>query len=455
MGNSISDAFESILPPEERAKHLVGQTLDGYQLTELLNGGEGGSGVVYAAHHSEMGEAVIKVLKVDKSKNPYAYKRFKREIKILVDMARADHVVDIRHAGEIDDMPWYAMEKVNGQTLDHWLKSHNGPVNMKEVRTILSGILTGLQRIQEENKRQLKAEKKKSKKTKQENTRPIRQTEGVLVHRDIKPSNIMIESDEESGDLNVMIIDFGISLFFNNQEYQENINTQTLREMTRQYVSPEMIMNSVTRRHLDGRSDQFQVGLLAYEMMTGSRYWKDWPNSNQNLIKTKPYPRWLKKCVRRSLSWDRDQRYSSHHEFNRRITSPFWSLLHPSTLRRHAALSTSCLLALILCALLSWNAYSMYWGQQNNLNHEPLNAMSVEAKQHYDKAKKSYEDGQGWFNDNEDDFIEALRELHKTDNDYSQLNDHGLQTDIDELRKKLKSELSEAQIEQAKKPKKP
>ena len=337
MKIAMSDAFESILPPDERAKRLVGRTVDGYELTELRSGGEGGSGVVYSAHHPDMGDAVIKVLKVDIIKNEYAHKRFKREIKMLVDMGRVEHVVDVRHAGVIDDMPWYAMEKVNGETLGRWLNSHKNPVSVKKIQDILSGILSGLQQIQKENEK--------------------------LVHRDIKPNNIMIEIDNESGELNVMIIDFGISLDFENQESQENTNTQTLREMTRLYASPEMVMNSITSRKLDSRSDQFQVGLLAYELMTRHRYWDDWPNSKNILMEVKHYPRWLRKIVIRSLTWDRDQRYSNHQEFNRWISHPHRSLFHPLTIKRHAASAKTVLAVLVAAVLLAlvliWNSYSM------------------------------------------------------------------------------------------------
>jgi len=47
MTDAMREAFEAILPPSERARRLVGKTLDGYLLEGIVKGGEGGFGVVY------------------------------------------------------------------------------------------------------------------------------------------------------------------------------------------------------------------------------------------------------------------------------------------------------------------------------------------------------------------------------------------------------------------------
>ena len=80
MTDAIREAFAAILPPPERAKRLVGKTLDGYLLKEITKGGEGGFGVVYKASHPQMGKVAVKVLGIDVEEDEKAYQRFKREV---------------------------------------------------------------------------------------------------------------------------------------------------------------------------------------------------------------------------------------------------------------------------------------------------------------------------------------------------------------------------------------
>ena len=343
MNKAIIDAFEAILPPEQRALRLKGRELDGYVIKDMLDEGVGGFGVVYLAEHPQIGKVAIKVLAVDVEADPKAYERYQREVTLLCDMGDAHNIVKIRHAGVVEHLPWYAMELVEGKTLEQWLKSlkqTNKKVTYTQLSNIIQGVLIGISEAQS-------ACRKVRKKIKGE------QLPDCIVHRDIKPSNIMVIEQDE-GTLDIKLIDLGIAgLFKSGSKTDISFMTQgTLSAKTPDYASPEM---SLRPEALDVRSDIFQVGLLAFEIMTGERYWTAWPESEAMLMRAKGWPRWLKKAILRSLNWYREERYKSAGEFSKKIKHPYWNSLRPKELWRmkwRTLATMSCLSVLVLSVLL-------------------------------------------------------------------------------------------------------
>jgi serine/threonine protein kinase len=354
MTDAMRETFGDILPASERARRLVGKTLDGYVLEEITKGGEGGFGVVYKASHPVIGKVAVKVLGIDVEADEKAYQRFKQEVRLLCEMGDAKNVVDIRHAGIVDGLPWFAMDYVDGESLHQWLGHKK--IEKDDLITILSEMLEGLHQVQVECCKK----RPDTRKSKTGGAASRLKNDGPLisiVHRDIKPGNVMIV-EHESGEIGAMLIDFGIAGLF--RERMEDVpssntsipsmGTEFHRAYTPEYISPELCLSpeSVTVK-----SDLFQVGLIAFEMMTGKRYWDVRTDAEKELKKAKGWPWWLKKVIAKSLSWDRMKRYSSPLEFQRALKQPFREAMKSLVLKpKRLAASIATIAIVVLTVML-------------------------------------------------------------------------------------------------------
>lgn len=81
----------------------------------------------------------------------------------------------------------------------------------------------------------------------------------AVVHRDLKPENILVESIQESGRINIKIIDFGTALFVSPQvKMKETLGTPY-------YIAPEVLFGSYTER-----CDVWSVGIILFFMLSGT-----------------------------------------------------------------------------------------------------------------------------------------------------------------------------------------
>jgi len=352
MTDVMRETFGEMLPASERARRLVGKTLDGYRLEEITKGGEGGFGVVYKASHPEIGKVAVKVLGIDIRADKKAYQRFKREVELLCEMGQARNVVNIRHAGIEDGLPWFAMEYVDGDSLHQWLGKKK--INKDDLITILSDVLEGLHQVQVECKK-----KRPDTRTSETGRAATSKNDGPptsIVHRDIKPGNVMIV-EHESGEMGAMLIDFGIAGLF--RERMEDVpitntsipsmGTEFHRAYTPEYTSPELCLSP---KSVTVQSDIFQVGLIAYEMMTGKRYWNVWPGAAKELKKAKGWPWWLKKVIARSLNWDQTKRFSSPLEFKRALNQPFREVMKSLVVKPKRLAASIAAVAIVVLAVL-------------------------------------------------------------------------------------------------------
>jgi len=317
--------YEELLPPSERAKRLAGRTLDGYCLEGVLKGGEGGFGVVYSAKHPQLGKVAVKVLGVDARADSQAYRRFQREVKLLCEMGDAKHIVRIRHAGLVDDMlPWFAMDYIEGKPLDQWI-GRTGKVKRDDLVTILSDILEGLHQVQGECRKRY-ARTRQSEIREPDRVQENEVSVNSVVHRDIKPGNVMVV-EHKSGEIGAILIDFGIAGMFGEQMegvVDPDISTPSMEAAlhgayTPEYRSPELCLSP---KALSVQSDIFQVGLVAFEMMTGKRYWDVQPDAERILKTAKGWPWLLKRAISKALNWDPAKRHSSPAEFKRALDHP-------------------------------------------------------------------------------------------------------------------------------------
>ncbi len=203
-----------------------GEVLGGrYEILEML--GMGGMGAVYKARDMEVERIVaLKVIRPDLAGNPAILARFKQEL-VLARQVTHKNIIRIYDLNEADGVKFITMEFVEGDNL-HAILTRRGKLTPEDAVNIMLQVCGGLQAAH---------------------------AEGVI-HRDLKPSNIMRDASGR-----VVIMDFGLA-----RTIQGDGMTQTgMMIGTMEYMSPEQAMG----KDLDARSDEFTVGLIFYELLTG------------------------------------------------------------------------------------------------------------------------------------------------------------------------------------------
>ena len=191
--------------------------------------GEGGMATVYLADDLRHDRQVaIKVLKAELA-SAIGPERFAREIKIT---ARLQHtnILPLIDSGEADGFLYYVMPFIEGESLrDRLDRETQLPVD--DILAISDQVASALQYAHDHD----------------------------IVHRDIKPDNIMLSGDQ------VIVADFGIARAISSVGDQKLTETG-LAIGTVTYMSPEQ---ATGMRELDGRSDQYALGCMVYEMLAG------------------------------------------------------------------------------------------------------------------------------------------------------------------------------------------
>ena len=218
---------------------LIGRTLGHYRIVEKI--GAGGMGEVYRAHDETLDRDVaIKVLPAEVAGDPVRLGRLRREAKAL---AALDHpgIVTIFSVEEADGVHFLTMAYVEGRTLGHLIP----PGGMAVERLLEFGVALA---------DALRAAHQRG-----------------IVHRDLKPSNVMVD-----GEGRLRVLDFGLARMEEPVPLSSQFATQTLQEpMTHQgivlgtipYMSPEQAEG----KPVGPSSDLFSLGVVLYEMATGSR----------------------------------------------------------------------------------------------------------------------------------------------------------------------------------------
>jgi len=208
-------------------QHKFPATIGRYSVKDVL--GKGGFGLVYLAHDDVLKRNVaIKVPHSDLISGPEDIKRYVSEAQIL---AKLDHpgIVPVYDVGRGEDDICFLVSKfVEGASLRD--KMRDETISQAEVARLIATIAEALNY----------AHKRK------------------LVHRDIKPANIIIDTDG-----NPIVIDFGLAL------REEEFGKAMSMSGTPAYMSPEQARGEGHR--VDGRSDQFSLGVMMFEMLTGAQ----------------------------------------------------------------------------------------------------------------------------------------------------------------------------------------
>jgi predicted Ser/Thr protein kinase len=197
--------------------------------------GAGAMAVTYRARDTILNSIVaLKVIGRKLAENPTAKARFLREARAAAQIQHPN-VARVIHYGEQDGECFYAMELVQGETLEARVQ-RDGPLPLSLALEVM-----------------------------EQTTRGLAAGEACgVIHRDLKPSNLMIESDR-SGHLMVKIIDYGVAKVMASDA---TIQTQAEFIGTPAFASPEQF-DEPGQQQIDIRSDIYALGVTFWYLLTG------------------------------------------------------------------------------------------------------------------------------------------------------------------------------------------
>jgi len=197
--------------------------------------GRGAMGVTYKAFDTNLRCPVaLKVINASYLENESVRLRFVREARSAARI-RHPNVASVFHLGTKDQDYFYAMEFVEGETLDHFIK-RQGPLNVALALDIAGQVAAALGAAQKEQ----------------------------IVHRDIKPANIMLSFDEDNS-VRVKVIDFGLARAASVSQSDPALSAPGAFAGTPIFASPEQCAGG----EVDIRSDIYSLGVTLWEMLTG------------------------------------------------------------------------------------------------------------------------------------------------------------------------------------------
>jgi serine/threonine-protein kinase len=262
---------------------LIGTLFDG-RYTVVRKLGAGGMANVYLAEEQELGRRVaIKILNDRHANDEQFVERFRREAKNAAALSHPN-IVSIYDRGEAEGTYYIAMEYLEGRSLKELIVSR-GPAPVTVAVEYARQILSALRFAHRHG----------------------------IVHRDIKPHNVLVDAEGR-----VKVTDFGIARAGTSQMTEAGSIVGTA-----QYLSPEQARGT----NVDQRSDVYSLGIVLYELLTGSVPFNgDTPvEIAMKHLSTVPeppsakrpdVPRDLDLIVLRALAKDPDDRYQNAEEMD-------------------------------------------------------------------------------------------------------------------------------------------
>jgi len=226
------------LPPfDPPSTSLTGLTLAGRYCIERRVG-EGGMAHVYFARDLQSNsEVAIKVLLPQLESDPESVERLRREA-IIAARLKHPNVCAITDMGETPEGHLYlVMPFLPGEPLA-MRQGRYGPLPVSDAIPLLVQVCQGLGHAH-----------------------------GLeILHRDLKPENIMLVPDRDAaGGVRAVVMDFGLAKVVREEPDLQKLTRSGIVLGTPEFMSPEQLLGY----ELDGRSDLYATGVLAFEMLTG------------------------------------------------------------------------------------------------------------------------------------------------------------------------------------------
>ena len=246
-GHCLACLLDAALDEEEEPVAAIGP-FDQYRLAKHEDGtpvelGRGAMGVTYKAFDVDLRCAVtLKVISEKYLGDESTRLRFLQEARAAASI-RHPNVASVFHLGRTSEIYFYAMEFVEGETLENLIK-RSGRLEAKTALEIVTQVTAGLAAVHKQK----------------------------LVHRDIKPSNIMV-SMEDGGAVTAKIIDLGLAKAVNQLAVQTSISILEGFAGTPEFASPEQFVGV----GVDIRSDLYSLGVTLWEMVTGHALFRGSP----------------------------------------------------------------------------------------------------------------------------------------------------------------------------------
>ena len=204
------------------------------------------------------------------------------------------HVPRFVAAGDLSELPYLVMERIEGQTLEHLMESSSGRLSFEDIARHGAALAKAVHSLHQQN----------------------------VCHMDLKPANVLIQSDGRA-----VLLDFGLSC----HAHMPDLLAEELRKAVGSpaWMAPEQVVGV----RGDARSDVFAVGVILYEMISGKlpfgspettgglrqRLWMD-PRPLKQM--RADVPSWLQEIVMRCLEPEAVDRYASAAQLGFDLTHP-------------------------------------------------------------------------------------------------------------------------------------
>jgi serine/threonine protein kinase len=279
------------MPDTVSFEHYEVLTRDDGSLFEL---GRGAMGVTYKAFDTNLRMPVaLKVINAQYLNSDVARQRFVREARSAAKL-RHRNVATVYHLGTESDAWFYAMEFIDGETVDALIKRH-GPLEPVMALQVAAQVCRALNAAVPHG----------------------------LVHRDIKPANLMLVHEDD--ELVVKVIDFGLAKSSLTGDAEEDAVTMTMSGFvgTPHFASPEQL----DEKEIDVRSDIYSLGVTLWYMLAGKTPFAGSMAQvmSQHLSKPPPFeqiarlPAPASALLRKMLEKDPAKRHQTPQELRRAI----------------------------------------------------------------------------------------------------------------------------------------